>query len=85
MEIVRIHRGFQTRTDKVPVAYRGGDVTLDHIIGVLTSRESVLFSILDKLPLSIPLQKRLLTNSISSRVLLFLNGHGGENFLRIRV
>lgn len=69
----------------MPVAYRGGDVTLDHVIGVLTSGESVLFMILDKLPLSIPLQKRLLTNSLSSRVLLFLNGHGGENFLKIRV
>ena len=41
MEIVRIQGGFQTRTDNVPVAYRGGDVTLDHIIGVLTSGESV--------------------------------------------
>ena len=42
-EIVGIQTGFQTRTDRVSVAYRREDVTLDHIIGVLTSREAIDF------------------------------------------
>ena len=55
------------------VSYHGDDVSLDHFIGVLTN----------KLPSSIPAQKRLWSNS-SSHLLLFLNGHGGENFFKIR-
>ena len=55
----------------VEVDYRGDTVTVDSLLGVLT----------DRLPPTTPASRRLRSGA-RSRVLLYLTGHGGEEFLK---
>jgi len=57
----------------VEVDYRGEDVTPDSIVRVLTDRHSP----------NTPLSKRLRSGP-DSQVLVFMNGHGGNGYLKIQ-
>lgn len=58
---------------QVEVDYKGREVTVENLIRLLTGRH----------PTSTPSSKRLLSTS-SSNVLLYLTGHGGEDFLKFQ-
>jgi phosphatidylinositol glycan class K len=55
------------------IDYRGAEVTPDLIMQVLT----------DRLPKETPAHKRLRSGS-TDKVLLFMNGHGGDGYLKIQ-
>merc|ERR1712012_614872 len=57
----------------VEVDYRGYEVTAENFIRVLTGR----------LPLDTPRSKKLETND-GSNVLIYMTGHGGEDFLKFQ-
>jgi GPI-anchor transamidase subunit K len=57
----------------IQVDYRGLEVTVESIIQVLTGRH----------PINTPSSKRLSTDD-GSNVLLYLTGHGGEEFLKVQ-
>lgn len=57
----------------VQVDYRGADVTVESFIAVLT----------DRLPAGTPSSRRLRSGG-RDRVLIYLAGHGGEEFLKFR-
>lgn len=52
-------------------AYRGDDVTVENLLGVLT----------DRLPFRTPASRRLQSGP-NSRVVIYLTGHGGDEFLK---
>ncbi|PWN30342.1 hypothetical protein BDZ90DRAFT_225203 [Jaminaea rosea] len=58
---------------EIQVDYKGSEVTVEALIRLLTGRH----------PPSLPASKRLLSDS-SSNVLLYLTGHGGEDFLKFQ-
>ena len=53
--------------------YKGEDLTEDAILNMLRGRYSEFF----------PASKRLKTNA-QSKIFLFFNGHGGDNFFKIQ-
>ncbi|CAI5970384.1 unnamed protein product [Closterium sp. NIES-65] len=55
------------------VDYRGAEVTVDAFLRLLTGRHDS----------SVPRSKRLLSDG-SSRILIYLTGHGGDKFLKFR-
>lgn len=57
----------------IEVDYRGNEVTVENFIRLLT----------DRWPSSHPHSKRLMTNS-QSNVLIYLTGHGGDEFLKFQ-
>lgn len=57
--------------DGMEVDYKGDEVTVENFVRVLTGRH----------PTGWPLSKRLLSTN-SSRVLLYMTGHGGDEFLK---
>jgi phosphatidylinositol glycan class K len=57
----------------VEVDYKGEDLTEDAILNMLRGRYSEFF----------PASKRLKTNA-QSKIFLFFNGHGGDNFFKIQ-
>ena len=57
----------------IEVDYRGNEVTVENFIRLLT----------DRWPSSHPHSKRLMTNS-QSNVLIYLTGHGGNEFLKFQ-
>ncbi|CAI5459171.1 unnamed protein product [Closterium sp. Yama58-4] len=59
--------------EHVEVDYRGAEVTVDAFLRLLTGRHDS----------SVPRSKRLLSDS-SSRILIYLTGHGGDKFLKFR-
>ena len=59
--------------DDVEVDYRGYDVTVENMIRVLTGRHDD----------DVPSTKRLLSDS-SSNVLIYMTGHGGDQFLKFQ-
>ncbi|XP_033643657.1 GPI-anchor transamidase-like isoform X1 [Asterias rubens] len=59
--------------DDVEVDYRGYEVTVENFIRVLTGR----------LPPGTPRSKRLMTDD-RSNILVYMTGHGGENFLKFQ-
>lgn len=59
--------------DDVEVDYRGYEVTVENFLRVLTGR----------LDSSVPRSKRLLSDD-RSNILVYLTGHGGENFLKFQ-
>ena len=59
--------------ENVEVDYRGYEVTPENLIRVLTDRH----------PPGVPRSKRLLTDA-GSNVLLYLTGHGGDEFLKFQ-
>jgi phosphatidylinositol glycan class K len=59
--------------ENVEVDYRGYEVTPENLIRVLTDRH----------PPGVPRSKRLLTDA-GSNVLLFMTGHGGDEFLKFQ-
>jgi phosphatidylinositol glycan class K len=59
--------------ENVEVDFRGSEVTVENFFRLLT----------DRLPLGTPRSKRLLTDD-RSNILLFMTGHGGENFLKFQ-
>jgi hypothetical protein len=61
-------------TDNIEVDYRNYDVTLSSIIRVLTDRH----------PPGTARSKRLLSDA-NSNVLLYITGHGGDEFMKIQV
>jgi len=58
-------------TDGIEVDYKGDEVTVENFVRVLTGRH----------PAGWPLSKRLLSTN-RSRVLLYMTGHGGDEFLK---
>ena len=61
-------------TDNIEIDYRNYDVTLSSIIRVLTDRH----------PPGTARSKRLLSDE-HSNVLLYIAGHGGDEFMKIQV
>jgi len=59
--------------EDVEVDYRGYEVTVENFIRVLTGRHEA----------NVPRSKRLLTDE-SSNVLVYMTGHGGEEFLKFQ-
>ncbi|CAI5469008.1 unnamed protein product [Closterium sp. Yama58-4] len=59
--------------EHVEVDYRGAEVTVDAFLRLLTGRHDS----------SVPRSKRLLSDG-SSRILIYLTGHGGDKFLKFR-
>lgn len=59
--------------DNVEVDYRGYEVTVDNFLRVLTGRHET----------SVPRSKRLLSDE-GSHVLLYMTGHGGDEFLKFQ-
>ena len=59
--------------DKNYPDYKGEDLTEDSILNLLRGRYADYF----------PSSKKLITNS-ESRIFLYFNGHGGENFFKIQ-
>ncbi|KAI9187781.1 glycosylphosphatidylinositol anchor biosynthesis [Blastocladiella emersonii ATCC 22665] len=59
--------------DAVEVDYRGYEVTAETLIRLLT----------DRLPAHVPRSKRLLSDH-ASRILVFMTGHGGDEFLKFQ-
>ncbi|KAI9292392.1 phosphatidylinositol glycan precursor [Neoconidiobolus thromboides FSU 785] len=57
----------------IEVDYKGYDVTVENFVRVLTNR----------LPENVPKSKRLQTDE-NSNILVYLTGHGGENFLKFQ-
>ncbi|MES1919283.1 Nitrogen permease regulator-like 2, variant 2 [Bonamia ostreae] len=60
-------------SDQIEVDYRGDEVTVENFIRVLTGRHHR----------HTPMSKRLNTDG-SSNILVYMTGHGGENFLKFR-
>lgn len=58
---------------EIQVDYKGKEVTVENLIRLLTGRH----------PSSHPASKRLMSDA-SSNVLLYLTGHGGEDFLKFQ-
>ncbi|CAO1615948.1 unnamed protein product [Sympodiomycopsis kandeliae] len=58
---------------EIQVDYKGREVTVENLIRLLTGRH----------PYSTPSSKRLLSTS-TSNVLLYLTGHGGQDFLKFQ-
>ena len=56
----------------IEIDYKAEDLTEDTILNMMRGRYSEFF----------PASKKLKTNS-ESRIFLFFNGHGGENFFKI--
>ena len=65
---------FRIRMENVFVAYSHDDVSLETFFKVL----------FNDLPSSISTRRRLNSNK-NSTLLIFLNGHGGENFMKFQV
>jgi GPI-anchor transamidase subunit K len=61
-------------TDNIEVDYRNYEVTLDSIVRVLTDRH----------PPGTARSRRLLSDS-NSNVLIYITGHGGNQFMKIQV
>lgn len=59
--------------EHVEVDYRGAEVTVDSFLRLLTGRHDS----------SLPRSKRLLSDA-SSRILIYLTGHGGDKFLKFQ-
>jgi len=59
--------------DNIEVDYRGYEVTVENFIRVLTGRHEP----------NVPRSKRLLSDS-SSNILIYLTGHGGDEFLKFQ-
>lgn len=59
--------------DRIEVDYRGYEVTAEALMRVLTGRHAV----------SVPNSKRLLSDA-SSNVLVYLTGHGGDEFFKFQ-
>mmetsp|Transcript_712 Transcript_712/g.2112 ORF Transcript_712/g.2112 Transcript_712/m.2112 type:complete len:478 (-) Transcript_712:356-1789(-) len=59
--------------EEVEVDYRGYEVTVDSFLDVLTGRHQ----------LAVPISKRLKSDS-DSNVLVYLTGHGGDDFLKFQ-
>ncbi|KNE62032.1 hypothetical protein AMAG_07290 [Allomyces macrogynus ATCC 38327] len=59
--------------DTVEVDYRGYEVTVENFMRLLT----------DRMPEHTPRSKRLLTDE-KSRILVFMTGHGGDEFLKFQ-
>mmetsp|Transcript_23363 Transcript_23363/g.41466 ORF Transcript_23363/g.41466 Transcript_23363/m.41466 type:complete len:356 (-) Transcript_23363:150-1217(-) len=57
----------------IQIDYKGAEVTPDAVMQVLA----------DRLPLSTPNNKRLRSGS-NDKVMLFMNGHGGDGYLKIQ-
>ena len=80
---------FNLLTKDVQVDYRGAEVNVENVIRLLTSKTIfpklwfLQSRFLDRLPEGTPLNKRLLSDE-NSNVLVFMTGHGGENFLKFR-
>lgn len=58
---------------EVEVDYRGYDVTVENFVRVLTGRQEE----------NVPRSKRLMTDA-RSNILIYLTGHGGDNFLKFQ-
>jgi phosphatidylinositol glycan class K len=70
-----IHNGeddYNWLCDDIEIDYKAEDLTEDSILNLLRGRYSDYF----------PQSKKLITNS-DTRIFLYLNGHGGENFFKI--
>ncbi|PWN22825.1 hypothetical protein BCV69DRAFT_280432 [Microstroma glucosiphilum] len=67
------NRAIDLYGDEIEVDYKGREVTVENVIRLLTGRH----------PSSHPSSKRLLSTS-TSNVLLYLTGHGGEDFLKFQ-
>ena len=59
--------------ENIEVDYRGYEVTVENFMRVLTGRH----------PAAVPRSKRLLTDE-RSNVLIYMTGHGGEEFLKFQ-
>ncbi|GJP36570.1 hypothetical protein CLOM_g21063 [Closterium sp. NIES-68] len=59
--------------EHVEVDYRGAEVTVDAFLRLLTGRHNP----------SVPRSKRLLSDG-SSRILIYMTGHGGDKFLKFQ-
>ena len=64
---------FNWLCDDIEIDYKGEDLTEDSILNLLRGRYADYF----------PSSKKLITNS-ESRIFLYFNGHGGENFFKIQ-
>ena len=64
---------FDWLCDDIEVDYKAEDLTGDSILNLLRGRYEDYY----------PLSKRLQTNA-DSRIFLYFNGHGGENFFKIQ-
>ena len=58
----------------IEVDYRGEEVTVESLLRLLTGRQDA----------AVPRSKRLLTDS-HSNILVYLTGHGGDEFLKFQV
>jgi phosphatidylinositol glycan class K len=67
------HEQIDIYGEDIEVDYRGYEVTVENFIRVLTGRHDP----------SVPRSKRLLTDD-RSNVLIYMTGHGGENFLKFQ-
>ena len=63
--------------------YRSNEVFIDYL-GEDVSLSTFLNLLLDDLPSSVSSKRRLHSNE-NSTLLLFLNGHGGDDFFKFRV
>ncbi len=82
-----LDRSLNLYGEDVEVDYRGCEVTVEMFIRLLTSKDARLYIvylyIIDRLPPDFPKSKRLLTDS-GSNILVFMTGHGGDNFLKFQ-
>lgn len=67
------HKSLNLYGEHVEVDYRGYEVTVDAFLRVLTGRHDD----------AVPRSKRLLTDD-SSNVLVYMTGHGGDEFLKFQ-
>lgn len=73
----------------VEVDYRGAEVSVDNLIRLLTSKDAVCNVLvlsacnIDKNSENVTKNKLLLTDS-NSNILIYMTGHGGENFMKFR-
>jgi len=66
-------RAYNWLCNDVEIDYKADDLTEDAILNMLRGRYSEFF----------PSSKKLKTNS-ESKIFLYFNGHGGENFFKIQ-
>lgn len=66
-------RDYNWLCNDVEIDYKADDLTEDAILNMLRGRYSEFF----------PASKKLKTNS-ESKIFLYFNGHGGENFFKIQ-
>jgi phosphatidylinositol glycan class K len=64
---------YVSQNDELQVDYRGYEVTVENFLRVLTGRHDA----------AVPRSKRLLSDE-GSNVLLYMTGHGGDEFLKFQ-